>query len=630
MENTEDINKLTAQSILSEDTFAAIFDEEDEIFRARMIIALEDKAKELGVKTKFAKLLKGYNDVYKKHNKARQVEKFRGTLENWTNFSDGVYNRMKCFNWIADDDGIRCPNPSPGGNDIVACQHPVIPIGRMKNLETGEEQIRLAYKRNGKWTEIITKKGMIAAASRIVNLSDLGVAVTSENAKYLVRYLCDVECQNEQDINIHYSSSRVGWINGQFLPYDKDIIFDGENQFRQLYQSIRTGGSREAWYEHVKVIRASGRLEPKMMLAASFASVLLKPLGLLPFVIDLWGDTEGGKTVTLMLAASVWADPRENQYIGDFQSTDVAFEAKANMLNSFPLILDDTAKVAEKWKNNFETLVYNLCSGKGKSRSNKELGTNRENHWENCTLTSGEAPLINGDNQGGAINRVLELQAPRKIFDDPQLTADTLKANFGWAGMDFIQIIKEADISALKAEQRRIQAVLEDDTTMQKQTISLSVILLADKLITERLFRDGNGIDIKEARQVLADRNYVSMNQRCYEYLQDKIMMNPMHFYDSKDIGEARLEQWGMTRPNRERGIMQAIIIGTAFDELCKSGGYNSKSFLSWAKRHDLIETDAKGNPKKNWKNAGAAVRSVFLKLHDLEERDAKGRPMFE
>lgn len=630
MAKTDDIKNLTAQTILAEDVFATIFEEEDKIFQARMIIALQERARELKVKAPFETLLRQYKNVYKEQIKQRQTEKVNGNLENWTNFSDCKYGRMKCANWIADDSGVIIPNNDIDGKNIVACQHPIMPVERMKNLETGEEQIKIAFKRNGKWTEIITKKGTIAAASRIVNLADLGVAVTSENAKYLVKYLCDVECQNEAHIDIRYSSSRVGWVGGQFLPYDKEIIFDGENQFRQLYQSIRTSGSREVWYEHVKRLRASGRLEPKMMLAASFASILLKPLGLLPFIIDLWGDTEGGKTVTLMLAASVWADPSENQYIGDFQSTDVAFEAKANMLNSLPLILDDTAKVAEKWKNNFETLVYNLCSGKGKSRSNKELGTNRENHWENCTLTSGEAPIINGDNQGGAINRVLELQAPEKIFDDPQLTADTLKANFGWAGIDFVQIIKEADLNALKAEQRRLQAIFEDDTTMQKQTISLSVILLADKLITEHLFKDGNGIKPEDAKRVLADRNYVSRDQRCYEYLQDKILMNPMHFLDQKDKSESNLEQWGIMRENKELGIKEAIIIGTAFEDLCRAGGYSSKSFLSWAKRHGLIEPDSSGNPKKPWNNAGTRIRSVFLKISDMEERDRQGRTMFD
>ena len=60
--------------------------------------------------------------------------------------------------------------------------------------------------------------------------------------------------------------------------------------------------------------------------------------------VDLWGETEGGKTVSLMVAASVWANPDGNAYIGDFKTTDVALEAKADMLNHLPMFLDDTSK----------------------------------------------------------------------------------------------------------------------------------------------------------------------------------------------------------------------------------------------------------------------------------------------
>ena len=71
--------------------------------------------------------------------------------------------------------------------------------------------------------------------------------------------------------------------------------------------------------------------------------------------------------MTLMLGASVWANPGESRYIGDFKTTDVALEAKSDMLNNLPLILDDTSKVSAKIRDNFEGIVYDLCSGKGKS-----------------------------------------------------------------------------------------------------------------------------------------------------------------------------------------------------------------------------------------------------------------------
>ena len=296
----EPLERLTKDSILSEEVFAEIFGQEDEIQKARMLIALEERAAQLGVKGKFTALVKAYqraNKEMRRRERAYQAP----SLENWTNFTDSPYDRMQCREWIATDDGVCLRNNQTGFTDILACYHPILPVERMKNLETGEEQIKLAYKRNGKWQEVIVPKTMVTSASKIVALSGRGISVTSENAKFLVRYLADVENSNEDYIQVQYSSSKLGWIGKDFLPYDTEIIFDGDSRYRQLFESIQEYGNREAWYRHVRELRKSGRMEVKLMLAASFSSVLISMLGGLPYFVDLWGETEGGKSVTLML-----------------------------------------------------------------------------------------------------------------------------------------------------------------------------------------------------------------------------------------------------------------------------------------------------------------------------------------
>ena len=135
-----------------------------------------------------------------------------------------------------------------------------------------------------------------------------------------MRYLADIEADNEGDIPLVLSSSKLGWVKESFLPYDTDIVFDGNAKFRQTYEAVKSSGDRAKWYSHIKQLRRSGRFEIKFLLAASFASVLLKITGGLPFIVDLWGETEGGKSVTLMVAASVWANPGKGLYIRDYAS----------------------------------------------------------------------------------------------------------------------------------------------------------------------------------------------------------------------------------------------------------------------------------------------------------------------
>ncbi len=604
------LNKLDKQTILADNIFEEIFNEENEIHRSRLILSLEDRAAELGVKKKFETMLNAYKKV-DRETKQRKKQQQTAGMNNYTDF-DGPYENMYCGSWIAGETGIYAQNMATV--EQIACYHPILPIERLKNLETGEEQIKLAFKRNGRWEEIIIPKTMITSASKIVALSGRGVAVTSENAKLLVRYLSDVENRNTAQIAVQYSSSKLGWIKKEFLPYDTEITFDGDSRFRQLFENIGEHGNQDKWYEHVKSLRQSGRMEIKLMLAASFASVLIHQIGALPFFVDLWGETEGGKTVTLMLAASVWANPAESAYIGDFKTTDVALEAKANMLNHLPMILDDTSKKNRRIEENFEGVVYDLCSGKGKTRSNRDIGINTESHWNNCILTNGERPLTSYVNQGGAINRILEIECGEKVYTDPQQTADTLKQNYGFAGKDFVEVIKAMGANAVREIQKEFQQQLFDDEKMQKQSISLSIILTADKIATDALFKDGQYISIDEAKKVLIDRNELSDNERCYRYILDKIAMNGTRF-----DADTACEKWGII----EHGYV--FFYNQAFDELCKSGGFSKRSFLSWGVKKKVVETDSRGNPTKQKKIDGKNNRCVCLKLDDGISVDDNG-----
>lgn len=604
------LNKLDKQTILADNIFEEIFNEENEIHRSRLILSLEDRAAELGVKKKFETMLNAYKKV-DRETKQRKKQKQTAGMNNYTDF-EGPYENMYCGSWIATETGIYAQNMATV--EQIACYHPILPIERLKNLETGEEQIKLAFKRNGRWEEIIIPKTMITSAGKIVALSGRGVAVTSENAKLLVRYLSDVENRNTAQIAVQYSSSKLGWIKKEFLPYDTEITFDGDSRFRQLFENIGEHGNRAKWYEHVKSLRQSGRMEIKLMLAASFASVLIHQIGALPFFVDLWGETEGGKTVTLMLAASVWANPAESAYIGDFKTTDVALEAKANMLNHLPMILDDTSKKNRRIEENFEGVVYDLCSGKGKTRSNRDIGINTESHWNNCILTNGERPLTSYVNQGGAINRILEIECGEKVYTDPQQTADTLKQNYGFAGKDFVEVIKAMGADQVREIQKDFQQQLFDDEKMQKQSISLSIILTADKIATDALFKDGQYISIDEAKKVLIDRSELSDNERCYRYILDKIAMNGTRF-----DADTACEKWGII----EHGYV--FFYNQAFDELCKSGGFSKRSFLSWGVKKKVVQTDSKGNPTKQKKIDGKNNRCVCLKLDDGISVDDNG-----
>ena len=609
----QEIDAMEVDDFEVSDTYVAVYDLPDELMRAEILAKMRRRAVELKCATTFDNFVRTFNRLFKQaQREERERQRNNNTavvVNNHTNFKDAEGSDMHwpCGVWIATESGVEIDTER---GTFIACPHPIYPKARLKNLETGEEHVVLAFKRRGKWQELTIKKSVVSSANKIVALSDYGIAVTSENAKYLVRYLSDVEAYNDFEIGETLSTSKLGWHGADFIPYDTEILFDGNSRFKSLFAAIRSEGSWQTWLDHVKKIRQRGRIEVAMLMAASFSSVLIPIIGNLPFFVDLFGETEGGKTVTEMVAASIWADPKDAAYIGDLKTTDTALEARADMLNNLPMILDDTSKTSDRVRNNFEGIVYDLCSGKGKTRSNKELGINRENHWSCCFITNGERPLSYYVNQGGAINRILEVECMPDVFENPAETAETVKKNFGFAGKLFVEHIKTMPRDSIMDIFNKFRTDLADASAMQKQIDSLAAVLTADRIATDAVFKDGIYISLDDARKCLISHSELSDNQRCYEYLVDKVAMNPARF----DLA-TNIEHWGIASEHGD----YAIFFNQAFTSVCGEGNYSRKSFLNWAERKGLIVTDGK-NQTKQKKIAGKNCRCVWLVLPQEDE----------
>ena len=606
--------------ILADETFCALMEETDPVFRERLTQELAERARELGVKAKFDSLLKAYKAAEKQEEKASKMQKgAQQSLSNWTNFGSDKYRDLFCGNWIATKDGIYTYDLM---GQKLACYHPILPVQLLTNIETGAQKVVLAFEKAGRWNEITVPKNVISSNQKIVSLSDMGVSVTSETARYLVRYLADVENYNIDLIPENRSTGKMGWIGGKFMPYNADVDFDEEGRFSDVYAAIRPFGDEEIWLDYVKDIRRQGRLEPRMMMAASCASVLAPICGALPFWFDLWGETGGGKTVCLMLAASIWADPCGYRYIADLKATDVSLELRSDFLNHLPLLLDDTAVVKEAYKDDFSRLIYNLCSGKGKSRSNRDLGIRREQTWQNTIISTGEHPLSNENLQGGAMNRVLELAVGEEnIFPDGHEVVSVIARSYGHAGKRFVEAVQELGTDRIKAMQQDfLQQILAADK-MEKQSISLSVLLTADKIAADFVFRDGITIGLAEASQVLVDRQALSEQERCYEYILGEIAVNTSKF-GTNSFGDRPNELWG----EMEDGY--AIVLNNVMERICKSGGYSYKAFLSWAARKGLIRTQGGKNTRVKRFGKGQ-YRCVYLQLKE-EEPEEGGLPFEE
>lgn len=600
----ECIDELNESDLLSEDLMIELFSIEDPFIHEKKRQVLEDRAIQLKLKTRFNKCYLTYKKSIKKELTVEQPTYF-------TQFDDEPPLRSGV--WRADMNGIWT---LAEGGKVYACSHPIYPSAILQNIETKTCKVRLRFRVRNKWEEILIDRKIIASRNSIINLANNGVRVTSENAGALVRYLSDVESLNEFDIPEKRSTSRLGWVNGTFMPYEEDVIFDNENNVMTLFASIKSVGSRSKWYECVLEQRKAKRIELLTYLAASFASVLVEPLGILPFIVDLWGGTGKGKTVALMIATSIWADPNEGEYITDAKSTQTAMETRLDVLNSLPMMIDDMAQIKNK-VDDFAELIYMLCSGIGKGRATKEMGLRNTNSWRNCILTNAEHSLISETMQGGAVNRVIDIECGNTdIFTDAHQVSDIIRKNFGFAGQEFVMAIKDISIEDIQAIQKGYFDQLVDESKAagtekeQKQLIPMSVILTADELSERILFHDGIRLEIKTCLGLLKNKNDVSEGIRAYNYLIETVGSNSFRFVEQDDEDYPnRYERWG-----KYIGDDKVAIISRFFDKIITEAGSQPRSFLSWADSKGLVEKDNKGCFKKPISYEGDKIRSVVIK----------------
>ena len=554
--------------------------------------------------------VRNFKNMYSKYKKALQILNNNSRIyDNPTRFSDQPLE-LNAGEWNCDDFGIR---KSTDKGEIIACSHPIMPIERLVNIDTGEEKLKLAFSRGKRWRELIMGKDVLSTASSVAKaLAPKGVLITSETAKHFVQYLCDMEGQNEDIIPERKCVTRLGHMGEEgFAPYVDGLIFDGDVNYRTIYNAITTHGKYEEWHKIALECRKMS-LTARIMLASSFASVLVQPLGALPFFVHLWGvDSGTGKTVALMLSASVWGNVEIGKYIQTFNSTQVGQEKTAAFLNNLPLLIDEL-QLSKDSRGNSKFDVYQLAQGTGRTRGNKAGGIERTPTWANCILTTGETPLVRGNSGAGALNRVIDIEcnANETVITDGMRISSALKKHYGYAGKAFVlKLYSDNNVDkATEIYQDYFKQLSEKDTT-EKQAMAAAIILTADKLCCEWLFGDMPPLTANEIADFLQSKRAVSAGQRGYQFICDWVAMNSNKF----STDNKTLDTYGMIDDD------WVYINNSKFRSACEDEGFNSTALLSWLKNNKLIQTRGR-NYTRGKRINGILGEYVVLKLPNYDD----------
>lgn len=566
---------------------------------------------------------KGFKATLKVYLEAQKSESRKNMIPNQTEF-DSPYAELDCGEWHATDFGIYRDNAY--GNREYASSHAIMPVERLVNIDTSEVKLRLAYKRPGKdkkWQTTIVGKDVVSTSRTIVQLATQGISVTSTTASALVDFLNDIENRNYDVIPESKSIGRLGYIPGEgFSPYVDGLVFDGDASFKNLYGCVKSKGLIGNWLDTAMECRKMS-VTARIMLAASFASPILSIVGSLPFFVHLWGvDSGTGKTVALMLAASVWGDPALGSYVQTFNATQVGQERTAAFLNHLPFCIDELQLTKDsRGRSNFD--VYQLAQGVGRARGRKNGGIDSAPTWSCCFLTTGESPIVSGSAGAGAVNRVIDIEctAGSAVITEGQRIANSLKQNYGFAGQSFVSKIYSSDEwldTIRELYQDYYKELCQGDST-EKQAMAAAAILTADTVATQLFFKDGMELTVKDIRDFLASKEAVSAGHRAYDWLCDWVAANVNHF--NTDMGAAQGETYGVL----EGDI--AYIIRGVFDRVVQEAGFSGSATLSYLRNNRLIEVrPGKGKGYTKTKRIGGTTpQCIWLRLDgsaDLDEDD--------
>lgn len=484
------------------------------------------------------------------------------------------------------------------------CPHPIFPVEILQDIETGEEKVRIAFKRKGTWKyDIIVNRYDIATVKGIVRLANYGILVNDANAKYLVKFFCDIEKLNENNIKPTFATGSLGYSKHGFIPYSNNVVYNcNNNENKRRFSLYTTKGDINVWLaEQIKIMAYT---IPKIVIAGGYASLLMEKFGINPFGIHLWGETGLGKSVALLASASIYGYPDiKNGIVYTGNATANGLEPRLAFVRNCAFYLDELSMLSPQQIDN---MIYLIMQGQGKARMDRAGNTKNTYYWNLVSISNSEMPITNDLSKGGTYNRIIQLGANTKIFGEDNLhdIADTFLNNYGFGAKLFIDLLENEDIKKEIEELKKQYYNQVISNTEDKQANAAACILTAFEIVRKYIYKTDIILTATEIIPFLHTTDEISQVLRGYNKILDWIQAN-YKMFDESEIGISQ-QKWGEIKGN------EINIYPYKFSEFCKIITINEKQFLTGLKQHNLIKT-LKNECKNTVKINGKSQRVVTI-----------------
>lgn len=562
---------MSEKELLSKNTFINLFNM-NELDRVEREDELFIEARKLGIEKRFKESLKKYKELLNQKmsfDNSLSLPKCKYDIQNYDmgNYTcnvNGITDRTNTkFSYI-----------------------PVLPVERYINEDTGKEKVKIIFYKENEWKEKIVDKSQLSISQKLLLLSDDGLDVTSENVRYYINYFNEI--MNINNIKKLDSISHIGWKDDLFVPYDTHGIFDGADDFKNIYKSIGSKGNYEKWKKVIKELRKHKVI--KLLMATTLASPLLEKLNLQPYMVNLWSSLSGnGKTLSCMVAMSIWGNPDVGALRLSSNNTQNYYSVVASFMRNFTCYFDELQIVKRSKYLDLESLVMDLCNGTEKGRLNKNSQAREVKVWFNNFLFTSNDRLVKENAGEQVYNRVIDLEIGEKIIENGQDTAKIIKENYGFAGKEYIRYIQKIGFDEIFERFKVIlNEILEKTNATDKQASSLATLLLANQLANECLFEDDYILQVKDIEEYVNDKNEIKTAIKSKEYIKDIINANAKRFAEN-NFGEC----WGKFKEVNPGYSLCYINAQILYREL-KKGGYEFESVKKeWSEENFLLKNSA-------------------------------------